>query len=217
MGYRGRISVASLPTSTSMSMDWISSHSTRVVQRSPPVQDRVSPRLLRRPWGMGAALLNFLPGRMTSEQYFRLNGLSEKDQAIRFFLGLSPAMLQRSYLADRQAVDFATHKGPSTVMACQICAGMAATEALKIMLKRGRVYAAPVLLQFDAYHGRLKRTWRPWGKPRPVAARCHRHRHSAAPAGCNETTGGDSSLCKAIVGFGILMSRSLALDACRRD
>jgi hypothetical protein len=117
--------------------------------------------------GMGAALLNFLPGRMSFEDYFRLGGLTESEQAIRFLLGLSPAMLQRGYLADRRAVDLAAHKGPSTVMACQICAGMAATEALKIMLGRGKVYAAPVSLQFDAYRGRLKRTWRPWGNRGP--------------------------------------------------
>jgi len=77
-------------------------------------------------------------------------------------------MLQRSYLADRQAVDLGARKGPSTVMACQICAGMAATEALKIMLKRGKVYAAPVSVQFDAYRGTLKRIWRPWGNRSPL-------------------------------------------------
>src|SRR5690348_12137475 len=107
------------------------------------------PAITAAPLGMGAALLNFLPGRMTFEQYFRLDGLSEADQAIKFLLGLSPAMLQRSYLADRQAVDLRARKGPSTVMACQICAGMAATEALKVMLNRGKVYAAPVSVQFD--------------------------------------------------------------------
>jgi len=119
------------------------------------------PAVTAAPLGMGAALLNFLPGRMTFEEYFRLDGLSEEDQAIRFLLGLSPAMLQRGYLADRGAVDLAAHKGPSTAMACQICAGIAATEALKLLLKRGKVYAAPVSLQFDAYRGKLKRTWRP--------------------------------------------------------
>ena len=119
------------------------------------------------PLGMGAALLNFLPGRMTFEEYFRLEGLSEEEQAIRFLIGLSPAMLQRRYLVDRQAVDLAARKGPSTAMACQICAGIAATEALKLMLKRGKVYAAPVSLQFDAYRGKLKRTWRPWGNRSP--------------------------------------------------
>jgi|SRR5579862_5400945 len=126
------------------------------------------PAITAAPLGMGAALLNFLPGRMSFEEYFRLQGLSEDEQAIRFLLGLSPAMLQRGYLMDRQAVDLSAHKGPSMVMACQICAGMAATEALKIMLKRGRVYAAPVSLQFDAYRGRLKRTWRPWGNRSPL-------------------------------------------------
>lgn len=126
------------------------------------------PAITAAPLGMGAALLSFLPGRMTFEQYFRLDGLSEEDQAIRLLLGLSPAMLQRGYLADRRAVDLAAHKVPSTVMACQICAGMAATEALKLMLQRGRVYSAPVSLQFDAYRGRLKRTWRPWGNRSPL-------------------------------------------------
>ena len=125
------------------------------------------PAITAAPLGMGAALLNFLPGRMTFEEYFRLDGLSEEDQAIRFLLGLSPAMLQRGYLIDRGAVDLAARKGPSTAMACQICAGIAATEALKLMLKRGKVYAAPVSLQFDAYRGKLKRTWRPWGNRSP--------------------------------------------------
>jgi len=119
------------------------------------------------PLGMGAALLNFLPGKMTFEEYFRLDGRSEEEQAIRFLLGLSPAMLQRGYLADRKSVDLSAHKGPSTVMACALCAGIASTEALKIMLKRGKVYAAPVSLQFDAYRGKLKRTWRPWGNRSP--------------------------------------------------
>jgi len=126
------------------------------------------PAITAAPLGMGASLLNFLPGQMTFEQYFRLEGLSEEEQGIRFLLGLSPEMLQRSYLVDRSSVDLHARRGPSTVMACQICAGMAATEALKIMLGRGKVYAAPVSLQFDAYRGRLKRTWRPWGNRGPV-------------------------------------------------
>jgi molybdopterin/thiamine biosynthesis adenylyltransferase len=120
------------------------------------------------PLGMGAALLNFLPGKMSFEQYFRLEGLTETEKAVRFLLGLSPAMLQRRYLADRSYVDLANHKGPSTVMACQLCAGVAATEVLKILLKRGKVYAAPVSLQFDAYRNRLKRTWRPGGNRNPI-------------------------------------------------
>ena len=126
------------------------------------------PAVTAAPLGMGASLLTFLPGRMSFEDYFRLDGLSEQEQAIRFLIGLSPAMLQRAYLADPAAVDLAARRGPSTVVACQLCAGMAAAEALKILLGRGKVYAAPAALQFDAFRGKLRRTWRPWGNRGPL-------------------------------------------------
>ena len=38
---------------------------------------------------------------------------------------------------------FERTRGPSTIMACELCAGMAATEALKILLGRGKVVVAP--------------------------------------------------------------------------
>jgi sulfur-carrier protein adenylyltransferase/sulfurtransferase len=120
------------------------------------------------PLGMGAALLNFLPGGMTFEEYFRLKDHPEQEKALRFLLGLSPAMLQRSYLADPSTVNLAAHRGPSTGMACQLCAGIAATEALKILLKRGKTYGAPHGIHFDAYRNKLARTWRPGGNRNPV-------------------------------------------------
>ena len=120
------------------------------------------------PLGMGAALLNFLPHRMSFEQYFRLEGLPEREKLLHFLVGLSPAMLQRGYLADPTSVKLAEHRGPSTVMACQLCAGIAATEVLKVLLGRGKVHAAPTGLQFDAYRGKTVRTWRPWGNRNPI-------------------------------------------------
>src|SRR5205814_9336086 len=81
------------------------------------------PAVTAAPLGMGAALLNFLPGRMTFEEYFQLDNRSSEEQAIRFLLGLSPRMLQRTYLVDANAVAFGEQRGPSTVMACQLCAG----------------------------------------------------------------------------------------------
>lgn len=120
------------------------------------------------PLGIGAAVLNFLPGGMTFEEYFRWDGCSEDQMALRFLIGLSPAMLQRGYLVDRAAVDFKARKGPSTPMACEICAGMAATEALKILLRRGKIVAAPHGVQFDAYRNKMVRTWRPWGNANPI-------------------------------------------------
>lgn len=126
------------------------------------------PAVTAAPLGMGTAVLNFLPGDMTFEEYFRLEGQSEQEQLIRFLLGLSPAMLQRGYLVDPGAVDFATHRGPSTPMACELCAGVAATEVLKILLNRGKVYSAPHGIQFDAYRSKMVHTWRPGGNHNPL-------------------------------------------------
>jgi len=120
------------------------------------------------PLGMGAALINFLPGQMTFEEYFQWGDLPEADKAIRFLVGLAPAGLYRSYLAVPNTINFAEKRGPSTIMAVQLCAGIAATQALKILLGRGKVLAAPRALQFDAYRDKLVRTWRPGGNRNPI-------------------------------------------------
>ena len=126
------------------------------------------PAVTAAPLGMGTAVLSFLPGKMSFEEYCRLDGCDEDEMAVRFLLGLSPAMLQRGYLADPSRVDFAARRGPSTIAACQLCAGVTATEALKILLGRGEVLCAPWGFQFDAYRNRYIKTWRPWGNRNPV-------------------------------------------------
>lgn len=126
------------------------------------------PAVTAAPLGMGVALLNFLPGRMSFEDYFGMEGRDETEQLARFLVGLSPAMLQRVYLAEPSAVDFARGRGPSTPMACELCAGVAGTEVLKILLGRGSLLAAPWGLHFDAYRQRMKRTWRPGGHRNPI-------------------------------------------------
>ncbi len=120
------------------------------------------------PLGMGAALLNFVPGQMSFEEYFQLEGHSAEDQSYRFLAGLSPAMLQLGYLADPSRVNLAEKRGPSTIIAVQLCAGIAAAQVLKLILKRGDVVAAPWGLHFDAYRNKLKRTWRPGGNSNPI-------------------------------------------------
>jgi molybdopterin/thiamine biosynthesis adenylyltransferase len=134
----------------------------------PGCAQRRIPATTAAPLGMGAAVLNFLPGGMTFEEYFRWDGCSDDEMALRFLIGLSPAMLQRGYLVDRGAVDFKARKGPSTPMACEICAGMAATEALKILLQRGQVVTAPRGVHFDAYRNKIVKTWRPGGNRNPI-------------------------------------------------
>jgi hypothetical protein len=126
------------------------------------------PAVTAAPLGMGAALLNFLPGRMSFAEYFGLASCAEEEKPLRFLLGLAPAMLHRGYLADLSFVDLQGGRGPSTAMACQACAGVAATQTLKLLLGRGDVVAAPRGVHFDCYRNRLVHTWRPWGWRNPL-------------------------------------------------
>jgi molybdopterin/thiamine biosynthesis adenylyltransferase len=120
------------------------------------------------PLGMGAACLNFLPGGMTFEEYFGWGDRPELEKALRFLVGLAPAGLHRRYLVWPEAVNLQERRGPSTIMACQLCAGVAGTQALKILLGRGEVITAPRGFQYDAYRDKLVHTWRPGGHRNPL-------------------------------------------------
>lgn len=115
------------------------------------------------PLGMGVSNLNFVPGGMTFEEYFQMEGYSEQEQYLRFFVGLSPGRLHSPYLVVPEAINLPAKKGPSTIMACELCAGVAATQVLKLILNRGSVVSAPRCLQFDAYRNKFKISWRPGG------------------------------------------------------
>lgn len=120
------------------------------------------------PLGMSAALMNFLPGGMTFDEYYGWGNQSDDEKALRLLVGHAPARLHFGYLVDPTAVNLSKRRGPSTAMACQLCAGMVGTEALKILLKRGKVFSAPWGIQFDAYRNKLVRTWRPGGNRNPI-------------------------------------------------
>lgn len=126
------------------------------------------PAVTAAPLGMGVALLYFDPAGMSFEQYFQLEGHSRQEQFARFIAGLSPAMLQRHYLAEPSAVNFAERRGPSTGMACELCAGVTGIAVLKLLLGRGQVRAAPWGMHFDGYLQRLRFTWRPFGNANPL-------------------------------------------------
>lgn len=126
------------------------------------------PAITAAPLGMGTAVLSFLPGRMTFEDYFGWGDLPDEEKALRFLVGLAPAGLHGRYLVDPAAINLKERRGPSTIMGCQLCAGAAATEALKILLRRGDVRAAPHGTHFDAYRNKLVHTWRPGGNRHPL-------------------------------------------------
>lgn len=126
------------------------------------------PVLTAAPLGIGIALLYFSPSGMSAEDYFKWDGHEIQEQYARFIAGLSPAMLQRSYLVAPDSVNFQEKRGPSTVMACDMCAGVMGASVLKVLLGRGAIRAVPWAMQFDVYHQRLKLTWRPWGNANPL-------------------------------------------------
>ncbi len=130
------------------------------------------PAVTAGPLGMSAAYMIFTPDSMSFEDYFDFKSCSsESDIVIHFAFGLAPAGLHRSYLMDESRVNFTEGKGPSTIMGCQLCSGVAVTEALKILLKRGKVYAAPYTHQFDAYRNKYKRAYFPFGN-RNILQKC---------------------------------------------
>jgi molybdopterin/thiamine biosynthesis adenylyltransferase len=126
------------------------------------------PSVTAAPLGMGTAVLSFLPGHMTFEDYFGWGDKADMEKALRFLVGLAPAGLHGGYLVDPSAINLKEQRGPSTIMGCELCAGAAATEALKILLNRGDVRPAPWGYQFDAFRNKLVRTWRPGGNRHPL-------------------------------------------------
>lgn len=130
---------------------------------------RKIPAVTAAPLGMSSALLCFLPGKMGFDDYFgTAAAVSEDERYLRFYLGLAPAALHRHALVEPTRINIKARKGPSTAMGCELCAGLAATQVLKLLLRRTPPLAAPWSLQFDAYSGRLARCWRPGGYRHPL-------------------------------------------------
>ncbi|ABA58456.1 Dinucleotide-utilizing enzymes involved in molybdopterin and thiamine biosynthesis family 1 [Nitrosococcus oceani ATCC 19707] len=125
------------------------------------------PAITAAPIGIGTAYLVFMPGHMTFEEYFCLEGLPIEQQYVNFLAGLTPKGFHRAYLVDSSRLDLAARRGPSTAMGCHLCAGATGAEALKILLGRGPVRSAPRYHQYDAYRGKWHLGWLPGGNNNP--------------------------------------------------
>jgi molybdopterin/thiamine biosynthesis adenylyltransferase len=107
------------------------------------------------PIGFSAAWLVFAPDGMSFDDYFDLDDAMDRaDQLVAFLAGLTPRASHLAYL-DLTQVDPQSGRGPSAGLACQLCAGVAAAEAVKILLNRAPIRPAPWFFQFDAYRQRL--------------------------------------------------------------
>jgi nitroreductase len=109
------------------------------------------PAITAAPIGMGTSWLAFEPHGMSFEEYFQFEGQSEEEQFLRFFMGLTPKALQRSYLVDPTRLDLPARSGPSTTIGCQLASGVAGATAVKLLLGRGDVKAAPYHHHFDPF------------------------------------------------------------------
>jgi molybdopterin/thiamine biosynthesis adenylyltransferase len=126
------------------------------------------PAVTAGPIGFTGALLVFLPDSMPFDRYFDVSDNSPLlDKLVAFAVGLTPRPTHLRYM-DLSKVDPATGCGPSAGLACNLCAALVAAEAVKLLLGRGKVRAAPAFLQFDAYRHVLRkgRLW--FGNRGPV-------------------------------------------------
>jgi molybdopterin/thiamine biosynthesis adenylyltransferase len=110
------------------------------------------------PLGYSAAMLIFSPHEgMSFDEYFNIvEGMAPQEQYLAFALGLAPRSTHIRYM-DLSRVDFTSKEGPSLNIACQICSGMAAAEAVRIILEKSRIKPVPHFFQFDPYLQKYRR------------------------------------------------------------
>lgn len=106
------------------------------------------------PLGFSCALLVFMPGGMNFDSYFGIDDDTPPMEGyLRFGMGLAPRPAHLGYM-DRRFVSLHQRRGPSLDIACHLCAGMAATEAVRILLHRRGIRPVPYFRQFDPLTGR---------------------------------------------------------------
>ncbi len=121
------------------------------------------------PLGFSSALLVFAPDKgMGFDDYFDITqGMRSEEQYLAFAMGLAPRPTHAKYM-DFSKVNFESKKGPSLNVSCQICAGMAGTEAIRIILGRCGIRPVPYYSQFDPYLMKLRKGKLFMGNKNPV-------------------------------------------------
>lgn len=109
------------------------------------------------PFGLTTTLHVFGPGAMPFEQYFDFASCrSDAERLAAFATGLAPRGFHLGQI-DLARIDIAAEKAPSFGTAIQLCAGLACTEAMRLLIGRPSPHLAPRFLQFDPVAGRLAR------------------------------------------------------------
>ncbi|MDL1967688.1 MAG: ThiF family adenylyltransferase [Deltaproteobacteria bacterium] len=121
------------------------------------------------PLGFSSAMLIFSPHEgMGFDEYFNIiDGMTPQDQHLSFALGLAPKATHIKYM-DLSKVDLKSKAGPSLNIGCQICSGMAATEAVRIILNKGRIKPVPHFFQFDPFAQKYRKGKLCMGNRNPI-------------------------------------------------
>lgn len=121
------------------------------------------------PIGMGASLIIFTPESITFDQYFDWQMFdSFETKAVKFLIGITPKLKAKDYMGAPGRLDFRKGHTSSLAIGPQFAAGVMASEALKIMLKRGKVRVAPHAFHYDAYFQKVFHSYVWLGNRNPI-------------------------------------------------
>jgi len=184
-------SVEAFLTGASLVMDGIDFYALPARRILFPAGERRGlPIVTSGPIGLTTTLHVFGPGAMPFEEYFDFAGCRNRTEEFAAFIaGVTPALLQLGQV-DVRRVDFAAQRAPSFATAIQLCAGLACTEAMRILLGRGTAFLAPRYFQFDPVSLKTAKGRLRFGnrgplqrlKRRLVARQLAAHAPQAAPA-----------------------------------
>lgn len=124
------------------------------------------PVVMSGPIGFGACLFVFRPEDIGFAEYFRWDLARDRtDQMLCFAAGLSPGLVSD---IDPAAVDLEVGRGPAMSNACMLCAGMAGTAVMQLLVRPASLAAGVQAVYFDPLRLRRKRLRRP---PPPTSLR----------------------------------------------
>jgi molybdopterin/thiamine biosynthesis adenylyltransferase len=120
------------------------------------------------PLGFGATLQVFSPKGMSFDDYFGItDGMEEMEKIAAFASGLAPRPYHLKYL-DLSKVSLARKTGPAVSPACTLAASLIATEVVKILTGKGKVWPVPSYTQIDLMRGKFKQGYIVMGGKNPI-------------------------------------------------
>ena len=115
------------------------------------------------PLGFGASVIIFSPEGMQYEDYFDFqDGLSDRQKRERMSFGLSPSPFCFKYM-DKQALSFDQKRVASVAPGLMLVGALTATEVVKILTKKEKVYYAPWVYQMDLLTYQVRHKYYRWG------------------------------------------------------